>query len=893
MTNLGVRNLLKQKFSLNIKNGQKSKAVKRILIFFFINMLLLLATPLKSSTINIKTNEINTIDPIIDPVFIIDAVPFPESRPIRVAIYDEQNLTKPSYDKSSGVVTNNVLNLADILTDNEQIDITFVNTQDISNRVLNTANFDVFAIVDNNPREIITDMVGDFWLAGGGIITFDGAAAFLGYFGILPPEAIGTDGYPTYWTYSTDGFNITNRHPVAKAYDLDTSIEADGLYGYCGWNWSALTGSVIASDLTPIAHGISNANDITILAFDSSERGGKVVTVGFDLNHEEIPELDQLIRDAVDWLAPRPKAKIAFDMSHKPRRSIDTWDTYSDYPGSYAIMRDLLVSHGYTVDKLYGVPSGDNFTYSRLSKYDMLICLSPDLNYTAGDLAAIEAWVADGGSLLAVSDNPVFSFEIGGEQINSLVNPFEMSVVDGFGGSVTLTDTTKHPTKEGVTDFYLNYFGYINITGSAVPICNNGPYTNIVVACNEHGNGRAILTTDINWFQDMYIVNVDNEQFILNMANWLTAATADVLIYVDWGSSPNFYKTPLALALNDLGINYYLTGNYETIAHEYFNISLSKYNWDLVIIDNPNRYGLDDYLKDIENYVDSGGMLMMSYFNVDLNKTNPLWAKLGFEYNSNFTDQPPLYIWDSTHQIFNQPFDYNAANFTYVTPYYDDGDMLTVLPNGIPLAGLNATETAGGAIIVLRDDEQTLYNGYLIDEFTGDIDDSTYADNFELWKNEIAFMMRPKLFYTLNLSSPATVLDTIEVSVEMENFGLSDATLGFIDITFPADLGNTSNSLSNVFTIPRGETHLAIWSIETKTVGNYTISFESSYTGYLGTAFDVSFGESITINEATFNILDLPWYYYVIGAGGLLLIILIIVVATAISKKKKKKAATR
>ncbi|MHA1556544.1 MAG: DUF4350 domain-containing protein [Candidatus Heimdallarchaeota archaeon] len=884
--------MLKQKQSLNFKNGQKNKAVKRILIFFFINTLLLLATPLKSSAINITTGEIKTINPIIDPVYTIDAVPFPESRPIKVAIYNEQNLTAPIYDTSAGDNNNNISNLVDILSANEQIDITIVNVQDIYNRILTTANFDVFAMVDNNPRENITDMVQDFWLAGGGIIAFDGPAVFLSNFGILPPEALGTSGRPAYWDFNTDGFNITNRHPIAKAYSLGTTIAADGGYSYCSWDWTALSGSVIAPDLTPIAHSLVDPNEITVLAFDPTDRGGKVVSIGFDLDHEEIPELDQLIRDAVDWLTPRPKAKIAFDMSHKPRRSIDTWDTYSDYPNSYAIMRDLLVSHGYTVDKLYDVPSGDNFTYDRLSKFDMLICESPDINYTAGDIAAMEAWITDGGSLLAVSDNPTFSFEIGGDQINNLVNSYGMSIVEGTVAGTTFTEFTKHPTTEGVQDIYNNNYGYINITGSAEAIWSEDPLTNIVVACNEHGEGRVVLSTDINWFQDAYIVNADNEQFIINLANWLTAATADVLVYLDWTIGGSYYKNPLALALNDLGIKYYLTSEYDTPAHDYFNMSLNIYEWDMVIINSANQFGLENYYDEIEDYVDSGGMLIMSHFDMDIDDTHPLWAKLGFEYVNTFSDQPPLYIWDIGHPIFNQPFDYNAANFTYGSAAGDDGDMLAVLPNGIPLAGLNTTETAGGAIIVLRDDEQTLFNGYLIDSFNDDIDDSTYLDNFELWKNEIAYMMRPKINYTLGMPSEAFLHDTVEVNVNMTNLGLSDATLGFIDISIPTDLGNTSDSLSDVFTILKGDTRMATWNIATKTLGNYTISFESSYQGYLGTEYSVIFEETITISEAPFNILDLPWWYYAAAGGGLLLIILIIVVATAISKKKKK-AATR
>ncbi len=883
--------MLKSYLSSTRKSKFGSKANKRLLIIFFINMLLLIATPLKSSAFNNFAGETTTIDSIIDPDYTIDAIPFPESQPIRVAIYDEQNMTAPSYDTSGGSSSNNISNLVNILSVNEQIEFTIVSALDINNRVLTTADFDVFAMVDNNPREYITNMVNDFWLAGGGIITFDGAAVFLNYFGILPPEAATTSGLPLYWDFDSEGFNITARHPIAKAYDLETSIKTKDTYGYCSWDWSILSGSAIADDLTPVAYSFQDANEISVLAFEPMNRGGKVVTIGFDLNHEEIPELDQLIRDSVDWLTPRPKAKIAFDMSHKPHASIDTWDTYSTTPGKYSTMRDLFVGSGYTVDKLYGVPSGDNFTIERLSKYDMLICVAPNLNYTSGEVVAVENWVANGGSLLAVSDNPTIFFTEKAKRMNYLTNPYGMVVIPGSMMNTIFTDFVKHPTTEGVSDINFPNYGYINITGSAELIWSKDPHTNIVVASNEHGEGRVVYTSDLDWFQESYIGNSDNEQFILNLANWLSAATADVLIYSDGFIALNIYNCPLALALNDLGINYYLTSYFDNPKHDYFNMLLNKYDWDMVIINNPSQAGLDNYLNEIESYVDSGGKLIMSYFNVDNDDTHPLWAKLGFEYVSTFTNEPPVYIWDSDHPIFNQPFDYNAANFSYGNSFTDDGDRLSVLPNGIPLAGLTTTETTGEAIIVLRNDEQTLYNGYLIDEYTIDIDDSTYADNFELWKNEIAFMMCPKLEYNFGTPTEATVLDTIQVNVSITNQGLSAAELGFIDISIPVGLGNTTDNLSNEFNIHKGATHEATWTINTQTVGNYTISFESSYQGYLGTIYSVTFELDISITTTTHSGLNLPWYYYVIGGGVLLIIILIIVVATVVSKKKKASQA--
>jgi len=673
---------------------------------------------------------------------------------------------------------------------------------------------------------------------------------------------------------------------------LETSIPADGGYGYCSWDWSVLSGSAIAGDLTPIAHGVIDANEITILAFEPTDRGGKVVTIGFDLDHEVIPQLDQLIRDSVDWLAPRPKGRIAFDHSHHPRLSIDTWDPYSLWPGFYSGMRDHLVAHGYTVDKLFPAPIGDNFTYDRLQPYDMLIINTADFNYTAGDRVAIETWVADGGSLLAMTDRPEpIWFLKQDQQANMLLNPFGLSINETVGvvATDTFTEFEIHPTTEACVDLTMTVYGYLNLTGPAYPIWKDG--SNIVVAGSEYGNGRVILTSDINWLQTPggWLDLADNRQILLNFANWLTAARANVLLYTDWTVAPTFYRTPLALALNDLGVKYYLTAGFGSPYFDYWNLSLNLYPWDLVIVDNPNYYGLDAYFDEISEYIDSGGHLLMSFFDVDGYSADPLWAKLGFEHYADFTNEPPVYIWDSGHDIFTQPVAYNADNFTVGTAYIDDGDRLTVFPNATALAGFTSIEQVDEAIIVLRNDEQTLFNSYLIDEFTGDTDDSTYADNFELWKNEIAFMLRPKLEFIPVFPDPITVGNSLPFTIEMPNLGLSAATIGLIEITLPPGFGTTSDDLIQPYNVLKGEADLVTWNVQFDTVGNYTITFDAIYQGFIGTIYRTGiFTIDITVVEAQI----FPQYlWYIIG--GVLGALIIIVIIVVIVRRSKSRVATR
>ncbi|HUT82787.1 MAG TPA: DUF4350 domain-containing protein [Candidatus Bathyarchaeia archaeon] len=718
-----------------LKNNYVSKNFgmsKRILSFFIIFSILFVTIP---SVGLAKQPDYNS-------GVTIQAKPYTLGHEIRVAIYDEDNTTIPSYVTNIGETNNNVSYLVDIFAANEKITTTLLTADDIDTKVLTTVNYDVLILPDNYPREKITNEIMDFWLAGGGIMTFDGSASFLAYFGILPAESAGDDGYPIYWTYGSDGFDFESRHPISKEYSLTTEIAADGGYGYCSWDWIALSGTTIFGDIIPIAQSIANSNMKTIIAFDPSYRGGKVVSVGWDLAHEPIPELEELIIDSVDWLAPQPKGRILYDLSHQPRLGIDDWDLLTIFPGYYIGMRDYLVSLGYTVDKLYPSLSGDNITTEILEKYDILISVSPDYNYTSSELTTLEEWISEGGSLFAAVDNPFMTFEQPTDQQNKLLAPFGMNVIDGLSSATSIVDNFPHPILESCVAFEASFYGYINISGSAFPIWYDGPNLNIVAAANEFGEGRVVVTSDINWFQSVGdLINHDNNrQFLRNIANWLTSKNADVLIYTDNPWAVNYYRNALSLALKDLGVKFHITsgGSGGMVA---FNQSLHLYDWKLVIIDNPSYFGLDAYFDDIEAYVDSGGRLIMSYFDIDSHQNHTLWGKLGMEYSGDFTTEPPLYIWDTEHKIFNNPHAFNSDYFDNTESAADEGDTFTLINGATAVAGLTLNEEAGEAIIVLSKNKKTLYNGYLIDMFNGDSDDSAYKDNYELWKNELVFML--------------------------------------------------------------------------------------------------------------------------------------------------------
>jgi hypothetical protein len=93
--------------------------------------------------------------------------------------------------------------------------------------------------------------------------------------------------------------------------------------------------------------------------------------------------------------------------------------------------------------------------------------------------------------------------------------------------------------------------------------------------------GRVILTGDVHFADRNRIGLQDNALYFVNLANWLTAASADVLLYVDEPSNANYYQTPVCHALNDLSVAYPLT-----FTGSYFNLSLNLYSWALVIVHN-------------------------------------------------------------------------------------------------------------------------------------------------------------------------------------------------------------------------------------------------------------------------------------------------------------------
>jgi len=226
------------------------------------------------------------------------------------------------------------------------------------------------------------------------------------------------------------------------------------------------------------------------------------------------------------------------------------------------------------------------------------------------------------------------------------------------------------------------------------------------------------------------------------------------LIYADtWGSyggtaNNNPYKGPVAAALGDLGIRFQLT--YEL---DYFNLSLHAKEWDLVVFDNLN-YGSGNYFDDIYDYAQGNGRLIMSTWLYSSSTYEYLWNHLGFtKANNTYDDTIPFYLWENQHPIFTNPVLIDTWNMSSPTlhPFTTDAANLTALDNGTVLAGYSTVPSKTNASIILGPNGQFLTNSMFLTEYVNDTDDSTYPDCYELWMNEIAFMLRPFIDHPSNI----------------------------------------------------------------------------------------------------------------------------------------------
>ncbi|MHA1576455.1 MAG: DUF4350 domain-containing protein [Candidatus Thorarchaeota archaeon] len=680
----------------------------------------------------ILNNDMLTSDLPNDPVF-------------RVALYNETNTTVPDYHTT--VTLNDNYTAIDTLLNSAGYDVTRITSSDIQDYELTTANYDVLVLADNLPRENITNIVKDFWLAGGGVLSLDSALAYLAYGGILyrENESI-SDGFSEMWYYNgLVNSSILESHPVTQSYQEGDILEVDLSTNKASLRKEKFNQTTVWSQTTVLAAATDDPDILRAVAVDAYDRGGRVVHIGTAGDGDYwSSDWEDMIVDAIAWLAPRPKARIAYDMSHQPRLSVDDWDVFStltDATEKFEDLRNTYVSNRYTFDKFVPLASG-NFTQARLDQYDILVLAWPDVNYTAAERTALMAWLDAGGGLIVLGDrNLLAGIGQGYLFLNFLLEDLDMyygenDTIDYQNAVVT---HPTHPTIGSASSLRLSFRNYLYISGPAAQ--SVWEYDgNIAVAAQEYGSGRVVMLCDMNIFSNPLLAQQHNKGYATNVANWLSADEANILVYSDDPKDGGGYRSSVAQVLNQMEIPFYMT-----VSEVGFNASVNgtwfaQETWDLVILDHCN-YFYTSFYDSLYDYLMNDGRAIVNTWMIQYTNDHPIWNLMGANYTANWPYDEPAHIWDTSHDIFETPIDFSAPTMNVSTFFSDDGDMVEVLDNGIALAGYSATEQAGNASIVLRNDGNTLLNSFLLNNMRGDIDESGYLDTLELWFDQIVFML--------------------------------------------------------------------------------------------------------------------------------------------------------
>ncbi len=660
-------------------------------------------------------------------------------RDIRVAIYDEPNGTLPAYGHG-GMPSTNITAIALMLeaAGYEVVTLTF---QDILNHDLKVADYDVFVMFDNSPRENITSLVKQYWLGGGGILSIDGAINYINYFGIMVPDTEGTNDYGEDWNYVWATYQtIANRHPVTKDYEVGATIT--NTFDWAAYNTSLLLTCSTASEYTTLTLAQDGTYWANGVARDPEYQGGRVVQIFGDDNPDRNPDAD-LLTKAVDWLAMRPKGRVLFDLTHTPYYAVDAGDpTGYSGEGRYFALRDYWVRNRFTCDKAY--PDDGPLTLAFLRQYDMLYINAPDEAYTSTEINAIHQWVSEGGGLLLAGEWQSFADQ--NQNVRQILAGYDMNITTtDFSLEQVTTNVTLHPATEGVASAEFSGGSLVESWGDAFTlIWLDAPDEELLVA-QEVGQGRVILAGDINFIGN-YIDYEDNVDLAESIANWLCSGGSDILLYTDGpgslGIDYTFYRSPAALALNELGLDYFMTNNLAV-----FNECLSMQSWSLVVID-ANYYTPTGSHTLIRSHLEGGGKLIWRDWYFRSSSYNTMWNYLGWNSTDSYVTSGPMdiYLWDEGHSVFNVPVEYGAATIESSHDLFTtDFVNVDLLDNATALAGATSTYNSSQAGIVLSVGGNALCNLFAISEYLDDTDNSTYADNYELFINEIAFMIRPTI----------------------------------------------------------------------------------------------------------------------------------------------------
>jgi 6-phosphogluconolactonase (cycloisomerase 2 family) len=229
----------------------------------------------------------------------------------------------------------------------------------------------------------------------------------------------------------------------------------------------------------------------------------------------------------------------------------------------------------------------------------------------------------------------------------------------------------------------------------------------------------------------------------------MVAGRPQILVHTDDPSLAAANRLP-EQALHGLGLPYYVTydGNQNSFANR-----LTTGEWDLAIFMVDNFSVATGILDAMLDYVNRGGRLIAYTWNLSGVSAHPLWAKLGFAYQSSITAENgvnvPVYQWDTAHPIFNLPQDVPSP-LDWVSSQalgFIGGQRVQPTAGGAALAGYVSSPTANQAALIVANDGRTIYKAFG-DTWhdNSDKDGDNIADAVELWEDLIFYMIRTQTY---------------------------------------------------------------------------------------------------------------------------------------------------
>ena len=227
-------------------------------------------------------------------------------------------------------------------------------------------------------------------------------------------------------------------------------------------------------------------------------------------------------------IGPYDSGPILWDLSH---------GVISNYTpaGRYSVLAGLLASSGSNITITdQGIQNVD------LTQYCVLvICVGSAWGsaYTSGEVADIVAYVNQGGGLLVMADNPDTPAEL---NLNPVTQAFGTSVAVSLPVPFDLvfTNLAAHEIFAGVNEVTFQAAGELVGVVPSVEAAWTSLDEAMITVFNPHS---VVVTGDINFADNNYINQYDNQALIMNIFDWLCTGAVGTEDR-NWGDVKALYR---------------------------------------------------------------------------------------------------------------------------------------------------------------------------------------------------------------------------------------------------------------------------------------------------------------------------------------------------------------